>query len=71
MLFFTTGQHYHRSLFVHSARPSAARLDRKYIGIELNPEYAEMSRKRIAERVGVRSVEAAEAIGTSQMAMQL
>ena len=31
----------------------AARFDRNYIGIELNPEYAEMSRKRIADRVGV------------------
>ncbi len=49
----------------------AARFGRKYIGIELNPEYAEMSRKRIAERVGVRSVEAAAAIGTSQMAFGL
>ena len=40
----------------------AARFARKYIGIELNPEYAEMSRRRIADGVGVLSPETAIAI---------
>ena len=38
----------------------AARFDRNYIGIELNPEYAAMSRKRIADRVGVTDPEQLE-----------
>jgi len=35
----------------------AARFGRRYIGIELKPEYAAMSRKRITDRVGVNSPE--------------
>ena len=38
----------------------AARFDRNYIGIELNPEYAAMSLKRIADRVGVTDPEQLE-----------
>ncbi len=40
----------------------AARFGRRYMGIELNPEYAEMSRRRIATGVGARSPETAEVI---------
>ena len=36
----------------------AMRLGRSYTGIELNPEYAAMSRKRIVERVGATSPDA-------------
>ena len=36
----------------------ALRLGRSYTGIELNPEYAAMSRKRIVERVGATSPDA-------------
>ncbi len=43
----------------------AARFGRRYIGIELNPEYAQMSRRRIADGVGVQSVETAESTGGS------
>ena len=35
----------------------ALKLDRNYIGIELNPEYAAMSHKRIVESVGVQTPE--------------
>lgn len=41
----------------------AARFGRRYIGIELNPEYAEMSRKRIADSIGATSVETADELG--------
>ena len=41
----------------------AARFGRRYIGIELNPEYAEMSRRRIAETVGSTSPEIADELG--------
>ncbi len=41
----------------------AVKHGRQYIGIELNPEYAEMSRKRIVAGVGVRSPETSTAIG--------
>lgn len=41
----------------------AARFGRRYIGIELNLEYAEMSRRRIAEAVGATSPEIADELG--------
>ncbi len=41
----------------------AARFDRNYIGLELNPDYADMSNRRIAAAVGVRSPEKSTAMG--------
>lgn len=44
----------------------ALKRDRNYIGIELNPEYAEMSKRRIADAVGVTPEEAAKVQGETQ-----
>jgi DNA modification methylase len=45
----------------------AHRLGRRYIGLELNPAYAEMARKRIVADQGIDPKHAAEVNGTAQL----
>jgi hypothetical protein len=45
----------------------ARRLGRRYIGLELNPAYAEMARKRIVADQGIDPKHAAEVNGTAQL----